>query len=405
MDTLETTAGSDIQQFVATKLSDILDSYSILKVGHITRFTEPISCSVEVSEAISRFEAQDDIDSLPVEGDRGVIGLVHKKDVLKKKGGFMGMSDPLVEKFLDKSSFSVDATESCEKAMDVILERDRARIYDDFMIFKQGRFFGTGTFTDLTRNIAAIKSMDLEKAKKLQNFLMTRNTITRQEIVIEQYVKMAHELGGDYLTCMDISDSLSMLSCFDVCGKGTAAALITSTISSFFSTLKACGTLSSYTPANLVSALNAMLMEQTPEEVFVAAALVFIDWTSKSIFFFNCGYSPLYVFFTETKSGKPKGKIVNPNLWPLGINEFDTPPGSILPIEPNLRLFMYSDGLTDACNEEGERYGDDRLRKFLYARYMQGASSLITDLDEELNHFVGDAPRSDDITAMVAEIT
>jgi hypothetical protein len=36
---------------------------------------------------------------------------------------------------------------------------------------------------------------------------------------------------------------------------------------------------------------------------------------------------------------------------------------------------------------------------------MQGASSLITDLDEELNHFVGDAPRSDDITAMVAEIT
>jgi serine phosphatase RsbU (regulator of sigma subunit) len=65
---------------------------------------------------------------------------------------------------------------------------------------------------------------------------------------------------------------------------------------------------------------------------------------------------------------------------------------------------MYSDGLTDACSEKGERYGDDRLRKFLYARYMKRASSLITDLDEELNHFVGDSPRSDDITAMVAEI-
>jgi Serine phosphatase RsbU, regulator of sigma subunit len=404
MDTLETTAGANIQEFVAAKLREISDSYSILNVGHITRFIEPVNCNVGVSEALSRFESEAETESLPVEGERGVIGLVHKKDLLKKKGGIMSMSDPPVEKFLDKTSFSVDATENCEKAMRAILERDRERIYDDFMIYQRGRFFGVGTFTDLSRNIAEIKSTDLEKAKRFQEFLMDRNAIARPGIAIEKYVRMAHELGGDYLSCLDMNESLSLVSCFDVCGKGTAAALVTSAISAFFATLKASGTLASYSPSGLVADLNRSLMEQTPEEVFVAAALVFVDWKARTIAFYNCGFSPLYAFFSDPETGKPKGKIINPNFWPLGINEFDSAQGSSLPFAPDFTLFMHSDGLTDACNESGERYGDERLRKFLYARHTKRAAALVSELDEEIRGFVGSAPRSDDITAIVAEI-
>jgi sigma-B regulation protein RsbU (phosphoserine phosphatase) len=405
MEDLELLNGGEIREFVSTKLKDLLDSYSILTVGHITKFLEPITANVGISEALQIFASKEDTNSLPVEGESGVIGIVQKRDLLKKKTALMSVTDPPVERFLDRTTFSVDASENCEKAMDLIFQRDLERLYDDFMIYERGRYFGIGTFADLTRNIAAIRGVDLEKARKMQEFLMTRNAIAAPGISAERYVRMAHQIGGDYLQCMDISDKLSMLSCFDVCGKGTAAALLTSILSSFFSTLKACGTLQSLPPPAILTTLNKVVMDQTPEEVFVAGALVFVDREKREIVFYNCGYSPLYVFYTDEDSGKTKGKIINPDLWPLGINDFADPRGSAFPIYKNLRVFLYSDGLTDARNERGERFGEEGLRKFLYPRCMKKAQAFVAELDKEINGFIATAPQADDITVLVAEIS
>jgi serine phosphatase RsbU (regulator of sigma subunit) len=402
MEEFELIHGGEIRDFVTTKLKQLSESYSILKIGHITKFIEPINRSIRASEALARFTSSEGADSLPVEGDTGVIGLVHKADILKKKPGLI--SDPPIESYIDASSFSIDASENCEKAMGRILERPRERLYDDFMIYERGRYFGVGTFADLTRNIAEIRNADMEKARNMQEFLMGRNSVSAPGIAVERFVGMAQWIGGDYVQCMDLGESLSMLACFDVCGKGTAAALLTSILSSFFSTLKVCGNLPSITPASLVSTLNKVVMDQTPEEIFVAGEFLFVDRAKRQATFFNCGSPPLYVFFTDPESGKAKGKIIHPNLMPLGINEFDAPQGSSFPLHPNFRVFMYSDGLTDARNQRGELYGDERLRKFLYPRYLKRAPDIAGELKTEMKEFIGEAPKADDITALVVEL-
>jgi|GEM_PF-1111018 serine phosphatase RsbU (regulator of sigma subunit) len=405
MDAIELNTGDEIRDFVSTKLQAILDSFSILNIGSITKFVDPINCNLRLSEALELFASREDVNSLPVEGDRGVIGIIQKKDLLQKKTALMSVTDPSVERFLGRATFSVDASENCEKTMGLILNRDPENLYDDFMIYERGRFFGIGTFADLSRNIAAIRNVDLDKARKMQEFLMTRNAIAGPGIVAERYVRMAHAIGGDYLQCMDINEGLSMLSCFDVCGKGTAAALLTSILSAFFATLKACGSLPSYTPSSILSSLNSVVMDQTPEEIFVAGVLVFVDRAKREVTFYNCGFSPLYVFYTDEEEGKTRGKIINPDLWPLGINQFSDPRGSSFPVHRNFRLFLHSDGLTDARNERGEQYGEENLRKFLYPRCMKKARVIVEELDKEISAFIATAPQADDITALVAEIS
>jgi sigma-B regulation protein RsbU (phosphoserine phosphatase) len=405
MEELEQNNGDEIRDFVSGRLKALLDSFSILNVGHITRFPEPINCKLGITEALDVFAAREDDNSLPIEGDMGVIGIVHKRDLVKKKTAIMSVTNPPLERFLEPNTFSVAASENCEKVMALILGRDPERLYDDFMIYEYGRYFGIGTFADLSRNIAEIRNIDLDKAKKMQEFLMDRNSITAAGIVAERYVRMAHELGGDYLQCMDVNDRISMLSCFDVCGKGTAASLLTSILSAFFATLKACGTLSSYGPAQILTLLNQVIMDQTPEEIFVAGVLAFVDRERREVTFYNCGYSPVYAFYTDPESGKTKGKIINPDLWPLGINAFENPRGNVFPIGKNFRIFMHSDGLTDAQDPRGERYGEEGLRKFLYPRCMKKASVIVAELDKEIVDFIGTAPQSDDITVLVAEIS
>jgi sigma-B regulation protein RsbU (phosphoserine phosphatase) len=402
MEEFEPVRDSEIRDFVTTRLKQLSESYSVLNVGHITKFIDPINRSIRVSEALSLFSATEGAESMPIEGDSGVIGIVHKADILKKKPGLM--SDPSVESYLDNSLFSIDASENCEKAMIRILDRPRERLYDDFMIYERGRYFGIGTFADLSKNIAAIRNADLEKARNMQEYLMGRNAVAAQGMAVERFISMAHQIGGDYVQCMDLSESLSMLACFDVCGKGTAAALLASILSSFFSTLKTSGQLPSCTPSSIVSTLNKVVLDQTPEEIFVAGEFLFVDRAKREAIFFNCGSPPPYVFFVDPESGKAKGKIIHPDLMPLGISEFDEPRGNAFPLLPNFRVFMYSDGLTEARNERGELYGDERLRKFLFPRYLKKASEIARDLKSEIEAFVGEAPKSDDITALVAEI-
>jgi serine phosphatase RsbU (regulator of sigma subunit) len=404
MDALELYNSDEIRASVSDKLKGLSDSFSIINVGHIIKFIEPINGNIGISEALEIFASRPDATSLPIEGDRGVIGIVQKKKLLKKRTGLLSMTDPPVEKFLEESTVSVDASENCEKAMELLLKGDPERLYDDFMVYQHGKYFGIGTFADLFRNIAEVRSVDLVKAKQMQTFLMERNTIENAGIVVEKYVQMAHEVGGDYLQCMDINDALSMIASFDVCGKGTAAALLTSILSAFFSTLKIAGSMQEQSPQSIVNMLNRVIIDQTPEEVFVAGAFVFVDRGKGEVTFFNCGYSPVFAFFTDGDSGKTKGKIIKSDLWPLGINEFAEARGNSFPFYKNLRVFMYSDGLTDARNGRGEQYGEENLKKFLFPRCMKRAQAIVTDLDKEINEFVGAAPRADDITVLVAEI-
>jgi len=402
MEPLEFLHGTEISDFVSARLKGLSDSHSILTVGHITKFVEPINGTVGMADALETLSSRQDINSLPVEGDRGVEGLVHKRDLLKKKSAF---SNPPVEKLLDHSFFSLDAQENCEKAMEAVLAREPERLYDDFMIYKRGRYFGVGTFVDLSRNIAAIRTTELAQARQMQEFLIGRNSADRPGLAVKKYLRMAHEIGGDYLQCMELSPTLSLLSSFDVSGKGTAAALLTSSVSSFFSTLKSNGSLGSCAPAALVSLLNRVVMDQTPQEMFIAAVFVFVDHEKREVSLFNCGYSPVYLFFTDQQSGKVKGKIINPNLWPLGINDFADPKSYAVPCTRNFRVFVHSDGLTDACNERGERYDEERFQKFLYPRCMKPVDAILAELDRELREFTGTAPQVDDITVMAAEIS
>jgi len=402
MEPLEILNGGEITDFVSARLKSLSDSFSILNIGHITKFVEPINGKLGLAEALVILSSREDINCLPVEGDRGVTGIVHKHDLLKKK---TALTNPPVEKFLDPSGFYLDSAENCEKAMELILTRGPERLYDDFMIYKRGRFFGIGTFADLSRNIAEIRNTDLAQARKTQEFLIARTSADGPGLAVKTYVRMAHEIGGDYLQCMALSDALSMLSSYDVCGKGIAAALLTSTLSSFFSTLKVSGSLGSHGPESIVSLLNDVILDQTPEEVFVAAAFVFVDRQKREVRFFNCGYSPLYVFFTDAESGKTKGKIISPNLMPLGINTFVDPKSYAFPIGKNFRAFIHSDGLTDACSERGERYGEENLRKFLYPRCMKPVDAVLAELDKEIKEFTGPTPQPDDITVMIAEIS
>ena len=401
------TAGEpDAVELLAVEEKAVAVAFPITSVGIIASFVDPVSSSGDLDEASARFRGDEKLSSIPIESDGGVIGLVSRASVmLRPKSALDALRSTSIEKYMDRDTAILDADENVEKALSSLLERQGSTIFNDFLIYRRNKFFGTGSFLGLTKQVALIRSMDLQSARSIQEFLLSRNKIESEEIAVETYFRMAHEVGGDFIEALELRKGVYMLASFDVCGKNIAASLATSLLSSFFATLKTGSLLARYSPSSLVEALNTVILDQTPEELFIAGALVFFDMEKRELTIFNCGYSPVYVFF-GAPDGRSKCRIYSSSLCPLGLEPFGKPAGNgqTMPFFPGLKVFMNSDGLTDLKNENGERYDDEKLKRFLFSRFDLGPRELIAELDKGITAFMGKALQPDDITALAAQL-
>jgi sigma-B regulation protein RsbU (phosphoserine phosphatase) len=397
----------DEVELLSVEEQKVAVAFPITSVGIIASFVDPLSSSGDLDEASSRFRADEKLSSIPIESEAGgVIGLVSRAALLlRPKSALDALRSASIEKYLDRDTAILDADENVEKALSSLLERHSSSIFNDFLIYRHNRFFGTGSFLALTKQVALIRGMDLQGARSIQEFLLSRNKIDSEKLAVETYFRMAHEVGGDFIQTLELKKSLYMVASFDVCGKNIAASLATSLLSSFFATLKTGGLLAGHSPASLVEALNKVILDQTPEELFIAGALVFFDTEKRELTIFNCGYSPIYVFFSAP-DGRNKCRIYSSSLCPLGLEPFAKVEGNgqTMPFFTNLKVFMNSDGLTDLKNESGERYDDEKLKHFLFSRVDLGPRELIAELDGEVSAFMGKALQPDDITALAAQL-
>jgi len=148
-----------------------------------------------------------------------------------------------------------------------------------------------------------------------------------------------------------------------------------------------------------------LIMGSSADNLFVAGAIVFLDTTTRTAQVFNLALGPIYIFHSG-EGGKPLCSILQPNFTPLGIDELDNPAKNCktIPWLKQMKIFMNSDGLTDARNAGGEMYGEQTLKDFLFARHHLPGKQLITELEAEITNFIGVAPQADDISAITIQI-
>lgn len=144
---------------------------------------------------------------------------------------------------------------------------------------------------------------------------------------------------------------------------------------------------------DIVAALNKALCTVLPVHLFCAAGLIEFDTDLNKLTVWNGGLPDILVTCND---GSILSAIESAH-FPLGIKEYDSLDLESTVIEPeqNSTVFLYSDGLTDAMNSAGERYGVERLKKHFY----QGNPiNIFNTVKVDTEKFIGDAKQEDDIT-------
>ena len=200
---------------------------------------------------------------------------------------------------------------------------------------------------------------ELEAAGHIQESLLPKTAPQLPGLTISVSCSMAARVGGDFYDFLITPRGHLALTIADVSGKGLPAALTMMAIR----TLWRSKIREDESPAQVLSHLSA---EATPElhlsDQFVTLITAAYDLGDHQLTFANAGHWPPLVCLAGEEHFMPI-----PSGWlPIGFDESEDYQAHSLDLHPGSLVVFYSDGIIDARNPEGERFGEARFRELVF---------------------------------------
>jgi len=261
---------------------------------------------------------------------------------------------------------------------------------------------GTVRELEASREVIRLKTLaehergeeELALAQQTQESLLPRVLPRFENFHIAAYNSPTRYVGGDFYDFLPLSDRNWAGILADVSGKGMPAALLSSMVLGALSSEFRAGA----EPAEALNRLNRLVCDKSLPDQFVTVFLFVLnpDGTGQ---FIGAGHNPVFLFRKATDQIE---RLFSENFF-LGMFEFALYESRPLQLFSGDILFVYSDGVTDAENEQGQMFGTDRLLNTIQSEAPLGGESLERGLLRAVERFTGGTPQTDDITFVVVE--
>ena len=229
-------------------------------------------------------------------------------------------------------------------------------------------------------------SREAQEARAIQQALLPKSSPFIPGFALSGVSVPAGAIGGDWFDFIDLGQGRWGLVLADVAGKGTAAALLMSATRAMLRSLAE----NSCTPAEVLTKLNHLLVEDFPSGRFVTMVYAVLDSAKHTFTYGNAGHLPPVMVdesgarFLQTEMGLP-----------LGIRRGSFSETTV-DLPKKFRIALYSDGITEAVDAADEEYGAQRLSDFV-----QGGGNCPEHLIEDVRKFANGAGLRDDATVIM----
>ncbi|HEY7162365.1 MAG TPA: SpoIIE family protein phosphatase [Acidobacteriota bacterium] len=257
------------------------------------------------------------------------------------------------------------------------------------------------TIDQLRRSLAE-KNEELARAQKREREMAYRVQsqlipLTMPEIPGWEFAahwQPAREVSGDFYDFIRNNQCHDVIIA-DVSGKGMPAALFMASIRSIVRA-KATASLS---PAESLTQANALICADAARGMYVTVFYVEINAETQVLTYVNAGHNPPFWYKGSERQIHelaPSGPVVGliPTMQcvqqQIKVNHGDL-------------IMMYTDGFTEAFNEEEQEFGDERLKEILLKNAERSPKDVLAEIQSATSAFVGSAPQSDDRTIVIAK--
>ena len=213
----------------------------------------------------------------------------------------------------------------------------------------------------------------------------------RDDLALAARLLPAKEVGGDLYDFFIADEKLYFL-IGDVSGTGIPASLVMAVTCRLFRSV------ASYLdkPEEIIASLNDSLADGNESNMFCTAFLGVLDLKTGHLRYCNAGHNAPLLIGTD---GRVRPMNVVPNL-PLGLFGGFPYEGQELQLDKQMMLYLFTDGVNEAENNQKELFGDLRLASLLRRHASQEPSDIIAATFDEVHAHAAGAEQSDDITVM-----
>jgi serine phosphatase RsbU (regulator of sigma subunit)/catechol 2,3-dioxygenase-like lactoylglutathione lyase family enzyme len=270
-----------------------------------------------------------------------------------------------------------------------------------------GNSFGLAGFDELTRSVEAQRRALAEKfeaerraaqeikiAKQVQARLFPQIHPEAKTLEYAGLCLQARQVGGDYFDFLDLGQQRVGLVIGDVSGKGIAAALLMANLQA---NLRSQCTMALTHPELFLDSVNRLFYENTTDNAYASLFFAEYDDESRRLRYANCGHLSGLIVRADNSclrldsTGTLLGLFPQ---WDSSFAECQLYPGDI--------LALYTDGVTEACNDGGEEFGEnallERLCRYRDASCQNALASITSEVCAYNPH-----EQQDDVTMIIAK--
>ncbi|NNE67605.1 MAG: SpoIIE family protein phosphatase [Pyrinomonadaceae bacterium] len=242
---------------------------------------------------------------------------------------------------------------------------------------------------------------NLEAAARIQRSLLPERERQFDGILFASLVQPCDELGGDALNWVPLGENRFAVYTVDVSGHGVRASLLSVTLSHWFSRILELPASSNFSssPVEVAEVLNSQFQMSSENVQYFTMCFGVVDLDQGEFRFVTAGSPPIAVLRSTGET-----EILNIEGFPIGLVEEATYSESMITVSKGDRVFVYTDGVIEAENEDGEGFGTERLAdKLLGTKSLTLANSLDSILDAVSSWEFGVGHR-DDCSLLAFEI-
>lgn len=235
---------------------------------------------------------------------------------------------------------------------------------------------------------------ELEIASEIQQQMLPEAAllVDSDKVSYHGILKPARRIGGD-LYDMDIQGDQLYFTIGDVSGKGIPAALFMAKTLTLFR----AKVTKRLTPEQIAYEINRDLALHNMQSMFVTCFIGQLNIDTGELNYCNAGHNRPYILPEENVPQKLSGS----HGIPLGsLAEAEYGFGKVT-LKPGDKIFMYTDGITEAENMNRELYGEERMAKLLTAHSKESPRNISLAVLDDIQSFCSGAEQADDITMMV----
>lgn len=233
---------------------------------------------------------------------------------------------------------------------------------------------------------------ELTIASKIQQDIIPKSFAAKGLVEAAAMNLPAKIVGGDFYDFIPLSKNRVGTIIADVSGKGISAGLFMAISHSILRMLFQ----QTRDPAKVLQVANRFICAESKSSMFVTCFCCMVNSTHKTIKYVNAGHGNQFLYSYSQK----KLTTLASTTRPLGVRDDSRFDPVTIKYKPGDLLFLYTDGVTDALNEQGEQFGEQQIISFIEGRQGSSAEDMVNGLMEDVLRFQGRSEQFDDLTVL-----